>query len=321
MKIKFAIICVLFLLTITLSLAGPEEVLPSWNNGETRDKIINFVDSVTDKDSKNYVAPENRVAAFDNDGTLWIEKPMYIPFQYEFCFTKKMAEQNPALREIQPYKASYTDDKDYLYGNTTIQDYGKLIDTHKGTTQEDYEKDVDLFLSTQTHSKFKRPYTELTYLPMVELIRYLQDNGFKVYMVTGGEVTFARRMSEQCYNIPLENVIGSYVTYSFGDCNGERTVIRGETVILNDGPNKTLNIGLFTGRKAIFACGNSNGDLDMLQTTADNGGLALLLHHDDDIREYDYDKGTEKALNIAETEKKITVISMKKDFKRIFSFE
>ena len=325
MKIRLATIFTIFLLTIVLSMAGPEgeKPLPSWNKGEARERIIKFVDSVTDKNSKNYITPENRVAVFDNDGTLWVEKPVYIQFEYEFYFMKKMAEQNPALREIQPYKASYTDDKTYLYGDEPVEYYEKMINNHKGTTQEDYKKDVDYFLSTKTHSKFKRHYIELTYLPMVELVHYLQKNAFKVYIVSGGEVTFMRRISEKIYNIPVENIIGSFVSYEFDvpDCKGERLIIRGEIINIDDGANKPLNIELFTGRRAVFAFGNSNGDMEMLQYTADNGGLALLLHHDDDVREYAYDKGAREVLNLAAKEKKITVVSMKRDFKRIFSFE
>ncbi|MEQ8226172.1 MAG: HAD family hydrolase [Candidatus Eremiobacterota bacterium] len=323
MKLKLAIISAILLFTITLSLAGPEEILPSWNKGEAREKIIKFVDSVTDKNSKNYITPENRVAVFDNDGTLWVEKPFYIQFEYEFYHMKKMAEQDPALREIQPYKASYRDDKTYLYGDEVVEYYEKMINNHKGTTQEDYKKDVDYFLATQTHGKFKRHYMELTYLPMVELVHYLQGKGFKVYIVSGGEVTFVRRISEKIYNIPVENIIGSFVSYEFDvpDCKGERAIIRGNLINIDDGANKPLNIELFTGRRAVFACGNSNGDMEMLRYTADNGGFALLIHHDDDAREYAYDKGIREVLNLAVKEKKITVVSMKRDFKKIFSFE
>lgn len=298
-----------------------EEVLPSWNEGSVKEKIITFVETVTDPENPGYIPPEDRIATFDNDGTLWVEKPIYIQIAYEVYRIKKIVEENPDLKEIEPYKSLYDSNTEYLAGldDETIV---WLFNSHKGTSEKDYEKEAGDFLEKETHPDFKRPYKELTYLPMVELIAYLQENNFKVYMVTAGETGFVRSISEEVYNIPVENVIGSFALYEFKESEGKTEIVRGEIAAFNAGEGKPANIELFIGKKPVFAFGNSDGDFEMYQYTADNEypSICLSLHHDDLDREVSYDEGAEEVLKFAE-EKGWIIVSMKRDFKRIFLFD
>jgi len=320
MKYKFLIVT--FLIFITCSGIYAQELLPSWNDGAVKKSIIQFVERVTDKNSSDYVPPEDRIATFDNDGTLWVEKPLYIQFEYEFARIHKIAENNPYLREIEPYKSIYTGNKANLFSMTLEDLVFLILGTHKGTFESAYEKESKSFLETQIHSKFKRPYRELTYLPMVELIHYLQENNFKVYIVSGGDVGFMRAFSEDIYNIPVENVIGTYCKYEFRSVEGKTEIIRGDMLSLNNDKVKPENIELFIGKKPVFAFGNSDGDIEMLQYASNNEypSLCLTLHHDDEEREYSYDKDAEKILAIAEKNNWF-VVSIKDDFKKVFLFQ
>jgi phosphoserine phosphatase len=302
--------------------AQASDPLPSWAQQEVKQKILKFVAQVTDSKSPAYVPPADRVATFDNDGTLWAEKPQYIPFMFELDYVYQKAAKNPSLRSQQPYKAVYT----HKLGELLAMGLAKMIwlmeDTHKGESVEEYAAQVRAYLHQAKHPRYKKPYIKLTYLPMRELVRYLQKHDFKVFIVTGGGLGFVRAVSPEIYNIPVENVVGSYVKYIYRQEKGKNWIERGDYQLMNDGLEKPANIQFFIGKRPILACGNSDGDLPMLYFADGHPRvhLSLLVHHDDAQREYAYDKGAEKVLKTAR-EKGWQVISMKRDFKKVFAFE
>jgi len=314
------------LLTIILCFYFSPEVksegLSLWNEGETKQRITEFVEVVTNPDNPDYVPPKDRIAVFDNDGTLCIEQPNYIQIEYEFHSIYKRAADNPYLREIQPYKAVYTGDMDYLYAMGFDKMIYLLFNTHIGTPEEVYREDAKFFWENELHPKFQKPYKNLAYLPMIELINYLQEKDFKVYIVTGSHIEFLRPVSEEMYNIPPENIVGSFSLYDF-EVYGETTRLTKENLIcFNNEEKKPACIELFIGKKPLLACGNSNGDLAMFRYTADSEkpSLCILIHHDDGEREYSYDEGAEEVLAVS-GEKDWLIVSMKEVFKKIFSFE
>ncbi len=313
------------LLTLILYLCfSPEvksEVLSLWNEGETKQRIMEFVEAVTNPDNPAYVSPEDRIAVFDNDGTLCVEKPNYIQIEYELNSIYRKAADNPYLRDIQPYKAVYTGDMDFLDNMDFEEMIYLLFNTHMGTPEEVYREDVKLFWEKELHPKFQQPYKNLAYLPMIELIKYLRENDFKVYIVTASETGFLRAISGDMYNIPPENIIGSFSLYDF-EFYGEKTqIVRGNLICFNNGEKKPASIELFIGKKPLLACGNSNGDLAMFRYTDDREkpSLCILIHHDDGDREYSYEEDAEEILTVA-GEKNWLIVSMKETFKKIFSF-
>jgi len=313
------------LLTLILYLCfSPEvksEVLSLWNDGETKQRIIEFVEAVTNPDNPAYVPPEDRIAVFDNDGTLCVEKPNYIQIEYELNSIYRKAADNPYLRDIQPYKAVYTGDMDFLDNMDFEEMIYLLFNTHVGTPEEVYREDVKLFWEKELHPKFQQPYKNLAYLPMIELIKYLRENDFKVYIVTASETGFLRAISGDMYNIPPENIAGSFSLYDF-EFYGENTqIVRGNLICFNNGEKKPASIELFIGKKPLLACGNSNGDLAMFRYTDDREkpSLCILIHHDDGDREYSYEEDAEEILTVA-GEKNWLIVSMKETFKKIFSF-
>lgn len=299
---------------------GDSTTLVSWNDTQVRSEIISFVNAVSDKSSISFVKAENRIAVFDNDGTLWCEKPLYIPVELEMAHIKKHYADNPEWLSDDLYSGIANGDLSVLkkYDNFTL--IHKLFAAHSGQPEEEYKRECYDFLSLNNHSRFNRPFKELTYLPMVELVHYLQKNDFKVFIVTGGEITSVRTISEEIYNIPKENVIGSSVKYKYVS-NDEGTYIirQAEIASANDKQIKPTNIELHIGQKPIFAAGNSDGDYEMMEYTLSGDGpsMAILVHHDDEEREYSYMHGTEKAIKHADSIG-WHVISMKEDFKIIF---
>ena len=302
--------------------------LESWNEGAAKSAIIDFVTQVTTANSPTFVPLAERIATFDNDGTLWLEKPLYIQLQHGLRAIGKAAAEKPELRDRQPFKAVYENDLAWL--GKAAADYAKgdpsgvltlvagLAEVLQGITVEAFEADVLDFLSNAQDAHFKQPYKQLTYKPMVELVHYLQANGFQVYITSGGGRDFMRAICEEVYGIPRAMTIGSSVTFKYSeDDQGAVQVLRTKEIEqpIDDGPGKPLHIHRAIGRKPIMAAGNSDGDIHMLKYAG--SGLRLLVHHDDAEREYAYDGGSEKALQLAAQDGWL-VVSMKNDWKIVF---
>ena len=301
--------------------------LPAWNPGPAKDAILKFVADVTDPAGPSYVPPADRIAVFDNDGTLWTEKP--IPVQAAFVFTRiaQMAPEHPEWQTTQPYRAVLEQDVETLQ-SLSAEDVEKLLfATHAGMTEEEFEATAKAFLDTAKHPRFGVLYTETVYQPMLELLALLRANGFRTFIVSGGGVEFMRVFSEEVYGIPRENVIGSSLQYEFQQTSDGSVLVRQpEMVSFDDREMKPVNIQLHIGRRPILAGGNSDGDLAMFQYTggrssSSEGGkvpfLNLLLVHDDAEREYDYLTGTDKVMSAA-AQSPWMFVSMKRDFKTVF---
>ena len=294
--------------------------LPAWNPGPAKDTILKFVADVTDPASPSYVPPADRIAVFDNDGTLWTEKP--IPVQAAFVFARiaQMAPEHPEWQTTQPYQAVLEQDVETLQ-SLSAEDVEKLIfATHAGMTEEEFEATAKAFLDTAKHPRFGVLYTETVYQPMLELLAFLRANGFKTFIVSGGGVEFMRAFSEEVYGIPRENVVGSSLQYEFQQTpDGSVLVRQPEMVSFDDRAMKPVNIQLHIGRRPILAGGNSDGDLAMFQYTGGGEGpfLNLLLVHDDAEREYDYLTGTDEVMTAA-AQSPWMFVSMKRDFKTVF---
>ena len=307
--------------------------LSSWNDGPARKAIVEFVRTTTDKASPSYVPPAERIATFDNDGTLWLEKPLYIQLQHGLRGIGKTAAEKPDLRDRQPFKAVYERDTAWLqkidaeYGRGDLSGVTTLAsgiaEAFSGMTIEAFEADALDFFSSAQDARFKKPYKLLTYQPMVELVHALQANDFQVYITTAGGRDFVRSVCEEIYGIPRSMVIGSGVTLECGeDAAGGLQVLRTKEIEqpIDDGPGKPLHIHRAIGRRPILAVGNSNSDIHMLRYATEHAGLTLglLLHHDDGEREYAYDTGAELVLPLAAKEG-WTVVSMKDDWKTVFA--
>ncbi len=307
------------------ALADP---LLSWNEGKAKQAIIEFVRVVTDKSSPTYVPPEQRIATFDNDGTLWAEQPMYFQGFFTFDRVKALAPKHPEWKERQPFKAVLENDMK-AFAATGEKGLAEIVMTaHAGMTTEEFDKIVKDWLATAKHPRFNRPFTDLVYQPMLELLAYLRDNGFKTYIVSGGGVEFMRPWTERAYGILPEQVVGSSIKTKFEMRDGKPVLLRlPEIDFIDDKAGKPMGIHKFIGRRPIAAFGNSDGDLQMLQwTTAGEGPrFMLLVHHTDGDREWAYDRQSpigrlDKALDEAQR-RGWTVVDMKKDWKRVFPFE
>ena len=300
------------------------EVLQSWNDTGTKQAILDFVAAVTDEAGPGYVPPAERVATFDNDGTLWCEKPAYIQLFFAIARLKQMAKADPDLQSQPAYKAAVEGDMAYfasLYPADIPALMKIVFDTHAGMPQREFEQLALDFLSNARHPRFGAPYKQCVYQPMVELLHYLQDHDFKVFIASAGGMSFVRTVSEEIYSIPRENVIGSNITFEYQRVEDSPVLLRKPGLVepTDDGPGKPVNIELHIGRRPILAAGNSNGDIEMLEHTQDRQRpwLCLLLHHDDASREYAYNKGAEESLQLAR-ERGWTVVSMKEDFATVF---
>lgn len=294
--------------------------LSLWNDSEVKTAISDFVKNVSDQNSVDFVKVEDRIAVFDNDGTLWCEKPLYIPVEIEFAYIRSEYTNHPEWKDDKLFTGIVNNDLSVLADYDTGTLIAKLFGTHDGQKEEDYKDFVYQTLSNVQHSKFKCPLKETTYSPMVQLVHYLQENDFKVFIVTGGEITSVRTVSKEIYNIPKENVVGSSVVLEYvSNDTGKYLVRTGKIQSANDQQIKPPNIELHIGRKPIFAAGNSDGDYQMMEYTLSGSGpsIAILVHHNDEAREYSYMHGTEKAVEDAD-QKGWYVVSMKDDFKEIF---
>ena len=307
--------------------------LPSWREGPSLRAIGRFVETVTSPDGPGYVPSPERVAVFDNDGTLWCEKPMYIQLDFALRRLALGAADDASLRERQPWKAAYEEDYDWLGGAVTHyyrgddsrvrQLLGGIMKAFEGMTIEEFDTASEEFLRSAAHPTLDRPYLECVYRPMVELVRYLGANGFAVYIASGGGRDFMRPVTQEIYGVPRERVIGSGVTLRYVADEHGGTVVRGaELEVLDDGPVKPTRIWSRVGRRPILAAGNSNGDIEMLRFAEhpSRPSLSLLVYHDDAEREFAYDAGAERSLEIAR-ERRWTIVSMRDDWKTVYDVE
>lgn len=303
------------------------EMLSLWNETTARKAILDYVNAVTNPESADFVPEAERIAIMDNDGTMWVEKPTYVQIFFAIDRLKQLAESDPKLLNQPSFKAAATGDLAYfsrldphIGGN--VKELMKIVfDSHAGMSQDNFMLIAKEFLETARHPRFGVLYKDLTYKPMVELVRYLGDNGFKFFLASGGGMSFMRTVSEEIYNIPRERVIGSNIAFETRLTEEGPIVFRRPGLVdpIDDGPGKPVNIELHIGRKPILTAGNSDGDLHMLWLAQKSGhcSLSLLLRHDDAKREYAYNEGSEKTLQMAE-ERGWIVISMKDDWKTVF---
>ena len=302
--------------------------LPSWNDGAAKQTIVNFVTAVTRDGSPDFVPVPQRIATFDNDGTLWCEHPMYAQLAFALDRVKAMAPLHPEWKDKQPFKAVLERDMKTLAESGERGLVELVMVTHAGMTSNEFAKIVTDWLAAARHPRFNRPYTELLYQPMLELLAYLRANGFKTFIVSGGGVEIMRPWTERVYGVPPEQVVGSSIKTKFEMRDGRPELFRlPEINFIDDKAGKPAGINEFIGRRPIAAFGNSDGDLEMLQWATMSGGvrLGLIVHHTDAEREYAYDRHTpfgelDKALDAAAMNK-WTVVSMKNDWKRIFAFQ
>jgi len=309
----------------TVSAGDP---LPSWNDGASKQSIVDFVAAVTRDGSPDFVPVPQRIATFDNDGTLWVEHPMYVQLAFALDRVKAMAPLHPEWKKKQPFKAVLDGDMKTLAKSGERGLLELILVTHAGMTSDEFSKIVTDWLATARDPRFKRPHTELVYQPMLELLAYLRANGFKTFVVSGGGIEFMRPWTEKVYGIPPEQVVGSSIKTRFDMRQGRPELFRLPGVnFIDDKGGKPVGINEFIGRRPIAAFGNSDGDLEMLQWTTMAGGrrFGLIVHHTDAEREYAYDRDTsfgrlDTALDAAAVNK-WTVVDMKKDWKVIFPFE
>jgi haloacid dehalogenase-like hydrolase len=315
----------LFPLEQALAQADP---LPSWNEGASKQAIVEFVARIARQGGPDFVPPAERIAVFDNDGTLWVEHPMYVQLAFALDRVKAMAPLHPEWNHKQPFMAALAGDMKTLAESDERGLLELIMATHAGMTTEQFEKIVADWLATARHPRFKRPYTELVYQPMIELLAYLRANGFKTFIVSGGGIEFMRPWTERVLGVPPEQVVGSSIKTKFQMRDGRPELFRlPEVNFIDDGAGKPVGINEYIGRRPIAAFGNSDGDLQMLQWTTMSGGvrLGLIVHHTDAGREYAYDRNTsfgrlDKALDAA-TLNRWSVADMKNDWKRIFAFD
>ncbi len=304
--------------------------LASWRGGAAKRAILDFVARVTAEGGPDTVPPEERVAVFDNDGTLWCEKPM--PIQLDFVLRRLvvMAEHDPALRTRQPWQAAYTKDYGWLDDVVTKHYHGDdtavtvlaagVLTAFAEITVDEFEAQADRFLRTTRHPTLHRTYLACGYAPMIELLAYLEVNGFRNYIVSGGGRDFMRPISQEVYGIPRQRVIGSGVSLVWKDDGRGGAIVRTPVAdVLDDGPEKPVRIWNRVGRRPVLAAGNSNGDIPMLQFAQqpDRPSLRLLIRHDDPAREFDYVAGAEQALEKAATNG-WTVVSITHDWTTVF---
>jgi phosphoserine phosphatase len=309
--------------------------LPSWNDGAAKKAIVDFVRVTTDKSSPNFVRPEDRVATFDQDGTTWVEQPMYSQFLFVFDRIAELAPQHPEWKARMPYKAVLSGDKSAI-ARLSIKDMLLLFNASStGMTPDEFQGIVRDWMAKARHPRFDRPYPEMVYQPMLEVMKYLRDNGYRTYIVTGGGQDFVRAYAQQVYGIAPEQIIGSTVATKFEmSKDGRATLIKEAKIQLDDNfSGKAEDIDLFIGKRAHIAFGNSTGDQQMLEYTSPASGasLGLLVLHDDAVREYAYGPaqglpdskvGTfTQALYDEAKARGWIVISMKDDWKQIFSWQ
>ena len=331
--VRFAMFVAAGMLAATNAQAQTDP-LPSWNDGAAKQAIVRFVKETTDSASGKFVKPEDRIATFDQDGTLWTEYPLYAQAMFALDRIGKLAPQHPEWKNEDPFEPVIAHDRAAI-AKFTEADWMKIVAaTHSGMSTEAFHTIVSEWMASAKAPRFDRPYTELIYQPMLEAMRYLRANGYKTYIVTGGGQEFVRVYSEKVYGVPPEQVVGSSIVTKYDDASGTPVLMREPKVFfIDDGPGKPVGINLFIGKRPYAAFGNSTGDAQMLRWTQAGSGarLMMLVLHDDANREYAY--GPAKGLPethvgvfsealMAEAQKNgWLVISMKDDWKRVFAFE
>jgi phosphoglycolate phosphatase-like HAD superfamily hydrolase len=300
--------------------------LPSWNDTGPKKAIVRFVQTVTDKESPNFVPREKRIATFDNDGTLWPEQPMYFQVFFMADRVRALAPQHPEWKTQEPFASLLKGDMKGVAAGGEKGLVQLLAATHAGMTTEEFEKSVTDWIATAKHPKTGKPFTSMVYQPMLELLAYLRANGFKTYIVSGGGIEFMRPWTEKTYGIPPEQVVGSSGGLQYELRDGKPVIVKLPTVVLkDDNVGKPVGIQRHIGRRPIAAFGNSDGDLQMLQWTciAEGARLCLYVHHTDAGREWAYDRDShigklDKGLDEAK-DRGWTVVDMKSDWKIIFA--
>jgi len=319
---------ILFLFGLGVLCPSRADMLPSWSDSPAKRAILGFVEKATDPTGPQFIPAGARVATFDNDGTLWSEQPL--PFEFFFAIdqVKALAPQHPEWKTQQPFKAVLENDMKTLAASGKKGILQILMASHAGMTTEEFKKSVKEWIVTARHPRFNRPYTDLVFQPMLEVLAYFRVNGFKIYIVSGGGVEFMRAWTNRVYGIPPEQVVGSSIQTKFEIRDGKPVLIRLPKIdFLDDKAGKPVGINRFIGRRPVAAFGNSDGDLQMLQWTAASDGARLmgLIHHTDAEREWAYGRhskigGLNKALDEAQ-EKGWTVVDMKKDWKVVYPFQ
>jgi phosphoglycolate phosphatase-like HAD superfamily hydrolase len=307
--------------------AGPQAAnpLPSWREGKAKSRILAFVDSVTHAGSPGFVPPAERIAVFDNDGTLWAEQPLYFQFLYAIARIKDLAPLHPEWATTEPFAAILRGDLKAALAGGEPAIFRLVSATHSGITTEEFDASVRAWLATARHPETRRAYTRMVYQPMIELLGFLRANGFKTWIVSGGGIDFVRAFAEPVYGIPPEQVIGSSLKTKFEMRDGNPALVKQpEIFFFDDGAGKPSAIQHHIGRRPIAAFGNSDGDLQMLQWTAAGPGerLAVFIHHTDGKREWNYDRASsigklDKGLNEAMS-KDWPVVDMAADWQGIF---
>jgi len=320
--------CVASLVSAAALLAQTDP-LPSWNDGAAKKAIVDFVQTTTTQGSPKFVPPAERIATFDQDGTLWVEHPVYSQVMYCLERVPAVVKAKPELANVEPFKTVMSGDREAI-AKLSMEDLEKIaFATLFGMSVDDFTAEATKWTSSAKDARWKRPYTELTYQPMQEVLKYLRANGYKTYIVTGGGQDFVRTYSERVYGIPPEQVVGSSgVTRFEMGAGGKPVLMKTDQVeFVDDGPGKPVGINRFIGRRPIFAFGNSDGDLQMLQWTAAGSGVRFLglVHHTDAEREYAYDRQSnigrlDKALDEGEA-RGWTFADMKRDWRVIFPAE
>lgn len=316
------ILALLLLISLAAANADP---LPSWNDGPAKQAITLFVTDVTNAGGPAFVPPAQRIAVFDNDGTLWVEQPMYTQLAFTLERVKALAPEHPEWKDVQPFQAAIEGDMKAL-GEAGMEGLLQLLmATHAGMTSQAFEQGVADWIGAARHPRFERPYTELVYQPMLELLDYLRDNGFKTFIVSGGGADFLRPWAERVYGIPPEQVIGSQIELAFAERDGKPVLVREPKIaFIDDKAGKPVGIQRHIGRRPILAFGNSDGDIQMLQwaTSGPGPGLGLILHHTDGEREYAYDREShvgklDQALELAPKNRWV-LVSMKDAWSQVF---
>jgi hypothetical protein len=306
-----------------------QDPLPSWNDGPAKHAIVEFVAKVTHEGTADFVPVPERIATFDNDGTLWCEQPMYAQFFFALERVKELAPKHPEWRDQEPFASLLKGDMHGALAGGEKAMLEIVMATHAGMTTTEFEQLVKQWAATAKHPKFKQPFTACVYQPMIEVLAYLRANGFKTYIVSGGGIEFMRPWSEQVYGVPPDQVVGSSIKTRFDLRDGQPVLIRlPEVNFIDDKTGKPVGINQHIGRRPIAAFGNSDGDRQMLEWVQGGSGprLLMLVHHTDTAREFEYGAasniGTFSDTLLAEAQaKQWTVISMKDDWKQVFAFD
>jgi len=304
---------------------GEADPLPSWNDTTAKSSITRFVARVTQEGSPDYVSPADRIAVFDNDGTLWVEQPMYTQLAFAIDRVKQLAPEHPEWRTQQPFAAILAGDLEGVAASGQRGIVKLVAATHANITSDEFEQIVERWLATARHPTLHRPYTELVYLPMLELLAYLRANGFTTYIVSGGGVDFMRPWTERVYGVRRDQVIGSRIEMRYEARRGAPVLMRLPAAsFVDDGAGKPVGIAQVIGRRPLIAVGNSDGDFEMLEWTTSGPGprLGVLVHHTDAEREWAYDRTSRsgrlsRALHAAPGRGWV-VIDMRQDWNRIF---